>query len=50
LALGRADVKGVGHEPEHALLRKAAREAAHGFWMGPGFLGALRRRLLRTEQ
>src|SRR5262249_20605554 len=46
----RVDVQGIGHEPEHALLRKAALEAAHGFGMGPGFLGALRRGPLGTEQ
>jgi hypothetical protein len=42
VAMGRVDVQGLGHEPEHPLLRKAALEAAHGFWMGPGLLGALR--------
>ena len=50
LAMGRVDVQGVGHEPEHPLLRKAAREAAHGFRMGPGFLGPLRCGPLGTEQ
>ena len=43
LAMGRADVQGVGHEPEHTLLRKAALEATHRFRMGSGFLGPLRR-------
>ena len=35
LALGRVNVQGIGHEPEHPLLRKATLEAAHGFWMVP---------------
>ena len=43
-------VQGVGEQPEHPLLRKAAREAAHGFRMGPGFLGPLRCGPLGTEQ
>src|SRR5215510_16187774 len=50
VAMGRVDVQGLGHEPEHPLLRKATLEAAYGFWMGPGFLGALRRGPLGTEQ
>jgi len=50
LPMGRVDVQGVGHEPEHPLLLKATFEAAHRFRMGPGFLGPLRRGLLGTEQ
>src|SRR4029450_1642101 len=50
LAMRRANVQGIGHEPEHPLLRKAALEAAHGFRMGPSFLGALRRGPRGTEQ
>jgi len=50
LAMSWVDVQGLGHEPEHPLLRKAALEAAHGFWMGPGFLRALRRGPLGTKQ
>ena len=50
LAMGRVDVQGVRHEPEHPLLRKAAFEAAHRFRMGPGFLGPLRRSPLGIEE
>ena len=50
LAARWADLQGVGHEPEHALLLKTAFEAAHRFWMGPGFLRPLRRGALRTEE
>jgi hypothetical protein len=44
------DVQGSGHEPKHPLLRKAPLQAADGFWMGPGFLGPLRRSALGTEE
>src|SRR5262245_27971177 len=50
LALSWADVQGAGPEPEHPLLGKTPLEAAHGCWMGPGFLGPLRRGLLGIEQ
>jgi hypothetical protein len=50
LAMGRGDVQGVGHEPEHTLLLKAAFEAAHRFRMGPGFLRPLRRATIGKEQ
>jgi hypothetical protein len=50
LAIGRADVQGAGHEPEHTLLLKATFEAAHRFWMGPGFLRPLRRGTIMKEQ
>ena len=49
-AAGRADLQGVGQEPEHTLLVKTAFEAAHRFWMGAGFLRALRRGAFRDEQ
>ena len=49
-ALGRVDLQGVGHEPEHPLLRKAALEAPHRFRMGPGFLGSLCRGLRGIEE
>ena len=48
--MGRVDVQGVRHEPEHPLLRKAAFEAAHRFWVGPGFLRPLRRGTIGEEQ
>ena len=50
LAARGADVQGVGHEAEHALLVKKAFEATHGFRMGPGFLRPLRRRALRVKE
>ena len=50
LAVRRADLPGVGHEPEHALLGKTAFEAADRFRMGPGFLRPLCRGALRREE
>src|SRR5215470_7338918 len=50
LAARRADLLGGGHQAEHALLGKTAREAPDRFRMAPGFLRALRRGALRVEE
>ena len=42
LAARRVDLLGGGHQTEHALLGKPAREAADRFRMRPGFLRPLR--------